>query len=90
MVATAGFDPLQDEGREYAQRLIEANVPTLYLPFPRLTHGFLDMASRIPAAQRAADAVVRSLNLLLPPGASPAGDYRDSQAHEPRTRTATP
>ena len=53
VVATAGFDPLHDEGREYAQRLIEANVPTVYLPFPRLTHGFLDMADRVPAAQRA-------------------------------------
>jgi acetyl esterase len=71
VVATAGFDPLHDEGREYAQRLIAANVPTVYLPFPRLTHGFLDMAGRVPAAQRAADTVVQSLNLLLPPGACP-------------------
>jgi acetyl esterase len=71
VVATAGFDPLHDEGREYAQRLIEANVPTVYLPFPRLTHGFLDMAGRVPAAQRAADTVVQSLGLLLPPGVAP-------------------
>jgi acetyl esterase/lipase len=71
VIATAGFDPLHDEGREYAQRLIEANVPTVYLPFPRLTHGFLDMTDRVPAAQRAADTIVQSLNLLLPPGASP-------------------
>jgi acetyl esterase len=97
VVATAGFDPLHDEGRHYAQRLIEANVPTVYLPFPRLTHGFLDMAGRVPAAQRAADTIVQSFNLLLPPGArpphatdrAPARDYRDSQAHEPMTRTPT-
>jgi acetyl esterase len=72
VLATAGFDPLHDEGRHYAQRLIEANVPTVYLPFPRLTHGFLDMTGRVPAAQRAADTVVRSLNLLLAPGAGPS------------------
>jgi acetyl esterase len=72
VIATAGFDPLHDEGRQYAQRLIEANVPTVYLPFPRLTHGFLDMTGRVPAAQRAADTVVQSLNLLLPPGAGPS------------------
>jgi acetyl esterase len=66
VIATAGFDPLRDEGREYAQRLIDANVRTVYLPFPGLTHGFLDMASRVPAAQRASDIVVRSLDLLLP------------------------
>ncbi len=90
VIATAGFDPLHDEGRQYAQRLIEANVPTVYLPFPRLTHGFLDMAGRVPAAQRAADTVVQSLKLLLPPGAgpsratdrAPARDYSESQAHE--------
>ena len=72
VVATAGFDPLHDEGREYAQRLIAANVPTVYLPFPRLTHGFLDMVGRVPAAQRAADTVVQSLNLLLPPERVPS------------------
>jgi acetyl esterase len=33
--------------------------------FPRLTHGFLDMAGRVPAAQRAAGTAVQSLNLLL-------------------------
>lgn len=66
VIATAGFDPLHDEGREYAQRLIAANVRTVYLPFPGLTHGFLDMASRVPSAQQAADTAVRSLNLLLP------------------------
>ncbi|HEV2253027.1 MAG TPA: alpha/beta hydrolase [Streptosporangiaceae bacterium] len=81
VVATAGFDPLHDEGREYARRLITASVPTVYLPFPRLTHGFLDMAGRVPAAQRAAGTVAQSLNLLLPPG------YRESHAHQPRTDT---
>lgn len=98
VIATAGFDPLHDEGRDYAQRLIAANVPTVYLPFSRLTHGFLDMAGRVPAAQRAAGTIVQSLNLLLPPGASPppatdrgpARDYREGQAHEPRIRTAAP
>lgn len=65
VVATAGFDPLHDEGREHARRLIAANVPTVYLPFPRLTHGFLDMAGRVPAARQAADTVVQSLNLLV-------------------------
>jgi acetyl esterase len=86
VIATAGFDPLHDEGKEYAQRLIAANVRTVYLPFPGLTHGFLDMASRVPAAQQAADFVVRSLNLLLPGPRSLAlaatasdGDYREER-----------
>ncbi len=86
VVATAGFDPLHDEGREYAQRLIAANVPTVYLPSPHLTHGFLDMASRVPAAQQAVDTVVQALNLLLPPVArlsSATNGALERTSHEP-------
>jgi acetyl esterase len=90
VIATAGFDPLRDEGREYAQRLIEASVPTVYLPFPRLTHGFLDMVGRVPAARQAATVLMRSLDLLLParpvpprePTGAPELDRREGQAQE--------
>jgi acetyl esterase len=88
VIATAGFDPLHDEGREYAQRLIAANVRTVYLPFPGLTHGFLDMASRVPAAQQAADIAVRSMNLLLPGPRSLALAVRHSDGDYPEERRA--
>jgi acetyl esterase len=97
VIATAGFDPLRDEGGDYAQRLVAANVPTVYLPFPRLTHGFLDMVGRVPAAHQAAGAVVQSLNLLLPArtdppatGPAPGRDYREGRAQERMTRMAAP
>jgi acetyl esterase len=53
VVVSADFDPLRDEDRELAARLIAADVPTSYLPNPGLTHGFQQMVPRIPAATNA-------------------------------------
>ena len=43
LVVTAGFDPLRDEGRRYAERLAEAGVPTRYRCYDDLVHGFFGM-----------------------------------------------
>jgi acetyl esterase len=42
-VLTAGFDPLRDEGRAYANRLIDAGVKTTYVNYPGTIHGFFSM-----------------------------------------------
>jgi acetyl esterase len=39
-VMTSGFDALRDEGLQYAQRLIEAGVPTELHHYPETFHGF--------------------------------------------------
>ncbi|MFP5020054.1 alpha/beta hydrolase [Pseudonocardia phyllosphaerae] len=39
-VATAGFDPLRDEGEELVERMREAGVPATLRRHPELTHGF--------------------------------------------------
>ena len=39
-VATAGFDPLRDEGEELAAALVRAGVPTIARRFPGLVHGY--------------------------------------------------
>jgi acetyl esterase len=43
LVITAGFDPLRDEGAEYAKRLTAAGTCVSYVNFPRQIHGFVPM-----------------------------------------------
>lgn len=43
IVVTAAFDPLRQEGENYAQRLSQGGVKTLLKTFPKLIHGFLDL-----------------------------------------------
>jgi acetyl esterase len=44
LVITAEFDPLLDEGREYAARLSSAGVPTTYSEYLGMVHGFVTSA----------------------------------------------
>jgi len=52
-VLTAGFDPLLDEGRAYADRLHSAGVPVTYECFEGMIHGFVTMGGVIAAAHHA-------------------------------------
>lgn len=56
VIATAGFDPLRDEGRAFADALQAAGTPVTRLHEPALIHGYLNFAGRFPAA---AEAVAR-------------------------------
>jgi acetyl esterase len=40
LVVTAGFDPLRDEGRQYADAMRSSNVPVDHREFGSLIHGF--------------------------------------------------
>jgi acetyl esterase len=41
LVITAGYDPLLDEGRAYAERLRAAGTPVTYREFADMVHGFI-------------------------------------------------
>ncbi len=56
-VATAGFDPLRDEGEAYAARMQEAGVEVTLRRHPGLIHGFANMT----AISRTANAAMLEL-----------------------------
>jgi acetyl esterase len=50
---TAEFDPLPDEGRRYAERVMQAGVPTRYTCHPGMIHLFYGMERLLPTAASA-------------------------------------
>jgi acetyl esterase len=52
-VATAGFDPLRDEGETYAQRMREAGVKVALRRQSSLIHGFANLTAICPSARTA-------------------------------------
>ena len=42
-VVTAGFDPLRDGGKAYAEKLVADGVATRYENYPSMVHGFMTM-----------------------------------------------
>jgi len=52
-IVTAGFDPLRDEGRLYAERLAQAGVAVTHECFEGQLHGFIVMGGVIAAANHA-------------------------------------
>lgn len=61
LVLTAGFDPLRDEGRQYADALRDAGVSVDYREFGSLCHGF---ANFFPLGGDSASATAESISAL--------------------------
>jgi acetyl esterase len=53
LVLTAGFDPLRDEGLEYADALVAAGNRATYVCFERQIHGFITMGKVLDEANTA-------------------------------------
>lgn len=68
VVATAEFDPLRDEGEQYAARLQRAGVATTLVRCEGVIHGFFDLADVSDACADAADVTCAEFAKLLLPG----------------------
>ena len=53
LVLVAGYDPLRDEGVDYAKRLIEAGNRVTLVNYEGMIHGFLLMGAAVDAAKHA-------------------------------------
>jgi acetyl esterase len=53
LIHTAGFDPLRDEGRAYADRLQSAGIPLEYTCHGDLAHGYWALGGAVRAARLA-------------------------------------
>lgn len=61
VIATAGFDPLVDQGEAYAKALKAASVPVRYRCYDSLSHAFTAFTGAVPAA----DAACREIAALV-------------------------
>ena len=65
IVATAGLDPLQDQGRRMAAKLVDAGVDTLYLHIAGMTHDFSTTRKALPSAAVAVAKIIAAMKLML-------------------------
>lgn len=76
-IATAGFDPLRDEGEEYARRLREVGVAVGLRRHSGLVHGFANMATigraSVPAMRETAGALRMGLAGAMAAHRAPGG-----------------
>jgi len=61
LVLVAEFDPLRDEGVEYAKRLMDSGVEVRLSHYAGMVHAFFNMARAISAADRAMHEVANFL-----------------------------
>ncbi len=64
-VATAGFDPLCDDGKRYATALRDAGVPVTYRHYEGMIHGFFWMAGVLDQARALVEEIGKDVRAVL-------------------------
>ena len=65
VLVTAGLDPLRDQGRRYAAKLIEAGIDVDYHEKRGSIHGFLNLRKAIPSAHADTLAIIAAIKAML-------------------------
>ncbi len=65
MVMTAGFDPLRDEGKAYADALAAAGISVTYRNDAGMVHGYFSLSGAVDVAKDAMSEAVRELRDAL-------------------------
>jgi acetyl esterase/lipase len=80
LIATAGFDPLRDEGEAYAAALREAGTPVTLRRFDALVHGFIHLLGVSRISRDALRELARTTRERLAAGSASPAAPRDQQA----------
>ena len=73
VVQTASLDPIRDQGRAYAARLIEAGVEVTFLEARGNIHGFMNLRGAIPSSNDDLAQALAALRLLIASTAPASG-----------------
>jgi acetyl esterase len=65
LIATAQYDPLHDEGAEYANRLAAAGVPVTYQDYEGMIHGFARRTNQLDRSRTAIKEIAEHLRAAL-------------------------
>ena len=72
LILGAGLDPLRDDARRYAQRLLDEGVQATYLEYDQTPHAFLNFPGALSAAWQAIQDIADHLTTFYGPGTSSA------------------
>lgn len=64
-IMLAGFDPLHDEGLQYADKLRAADVAVTIVDYPEMVHDFIYLQAVLPQAVEALNAASKALKTAL-------------------------
>ncbi|MCH9674799.1 MAG: alpha/beta hydrolase [Gammaproteobacteria bacterium] len=65
LVITAQYDPLRDEGHDYADRLEAAGVKTQRTLYAGVVHGFLGQSAVVPEGRKAIEEIAAFMNSAM-------------------------